>query len=111
MGNSEDKTKYLRHNVYNTKLMLWEVRLLTNEDMIGLQFGKWTVLDVIPKYKNEKTYCKCQCSCEKQTIKMVYKNSLLKNESQSCGCLKKELTQKRCRQNRVGEKFGDLIVK
>lgn len=85
--------------------------MLTNEEILGVQFGRWIVLDVIPKYKNDKTYCKCQCTCERQTIKMVYKNSLLKGESQSCGCLRKELAQKHYRQNRVGERFGNLVVK
>lgn len=76
-----------------------------------MQFGRWTVLDVIKKYKNGKTYCQCQCSCEKHTIKMVYKNSLQKGESQSCGCLCEELKKERARSNRVGERFGKLVVK
>lgn len=79
--------------------------------MIGRQFGRWTVLDVVKNYKNGKTYCRCVCSCEKQTVKMVYKNSLLKGESQSCGCLSRELAQERQRSNRVGERFGHLVVK
>ena len=84
---------------------------MTNEEMIGSEFGRWTVLDVIPNYKNGKTYCKCKCSCDKQTIKFVYKNSLLKGESQSCGCLSKELISERCRSNVVGDRFGNLVVK
>lgn len=84
---------------------------MTNEEMVGKQFGRWTVLSVAPKYKNDKTYCECQCSCEKHTKKMVYKNSLLKGESQSCGCLRSELTQERCRVNRVGERFGNLTIR
>lgn len=84
---------------------------MTNEEIIGKQFGRWIVLDVVLKYKNGKTYCKCQCSCEKHTIKFVYKNSLLKGESQSCGCLSKELAQERCRCDIVGNRFGNLIVK
>jgi len=84
---------------------------MTNEEMVGRQFGRWIVLDVIPKYKNGKTYCKCQCLCEKQTIKMVYKNSLLIGESQSCGCLRKELSQEHYRSDIVGDRFGNLVVK
>lgn len=84
---------------------------MTNEEMIGLKFGRWAVCDVVPNYKNGKTYCKCKCSCEKSTIKMVYKNSLLKGESQSCGCLKRELSKDRYRSDRVGHRFGNLVVK
>lgn len=79
--------------------------------MIGMQFGRWTVSNVVPKYKNEKTYCECVCCCEKHTVKMVYKYTLLKGESQSCGCLRKELTEQRCRIDRTGERFGNLVVK
>lgn len=85
--------------------------ILTNDEMVGMQFGRWVVLDVIKNYKNGKTYCKCQCSCEQHTIKMVYKNSLLNGESQSCGCLCLELKRKRTRSNRVGERFGSLVIK
>ena len=84
---------------------------MTDDEIIGMQFGRWTVLDVVKKYKNGKTYCKCQCSCEKHTIKMVYKNSLLKGESQSCGCLCSELKKERARSNHIGERFGNLVVK
>lgn len=79
--------------------------------MIGKNFGRWTVLNVIPKYKGDKTYCECVCSCEKHTIKMVYKYTLLNGDSQSCGCLQSEITKKRCRSNRIGERFGNLVVK
>lgn len=82
-----------------------------NDEMVGQNFGRWTVLDVVPKYKNGKTYCKCQCSCQKHTVKFVYKNSLLNGQSQSCGCLSKELAQERYRGNKIGERFGQLIVK
>jgi hypothetical protein len=88
-----------------------EINILTNDEMIGVQFGRWVVLDVVKKYKNGKTYCKCQCSCDQHTVKMIYKNSLLNGESQSCGCLCLELKRKRTRSNRVGERFGNLVVK
>lgn len=88
-----------------------EINILTNDEMIGVQFGRWVVLDVVKKYKNGKTYCKCQCSCDQHTVKMIYKNSLLNGESQSCGCLCLELKRKRTGSNRVGERFGNLVVK
>lgn len=84
---------------------------MTNDEIVGKQFGRWTVISVTKNYKKDKTYCKCKCSCEKHTVKMVYKNSLLKGESQSCGCLRDELTKVRVRSNHIGERFGNLVVK
>ena len=83
---------------------------MKDEEMINKQFGRWKVLDIVKKYKNGKTYCKCECSCSKHTVKMVYKNSLLNGDSKSCGCLNSELVVKRCRTNRIGERFGFLVV-
>lgn len=84
---------------------------MTDEEMIGQSFGRWIVIDVVKNYKNGKTYCKCRCTCEKQTEKFVYKNSLLKGDSKSCGCLQKELHQQKFRSDRVGVRFGNLVVK
>lgn len=85
--------------------------ILTNDEIIGVKFGRWTVLEVIKNYKNGKTYCKCQCSCDEHTIKMVYKNSLLTGESQSCGCLRRKLAQEKYRIDHTGERFGSLVIK
>lgn len=54
-----------------------------NEEVIGQQFGEWTVL----KYngcdgKNTTYLCKCSCGIEK----VVRRNTLLKGLSKSCGC-------------------------
>ena len=78
--------------------------------MVGTQFGRWTILEAVANYKNGKTYCKCQCSCDQHTVKMVYKNSLLKGESQSYGCLRRELAQKKYRIDHVGERYGPLAI-
>lgn len=74
----------------------------------GQKFGRWTVLETVPKYKNGKTYCLCRCECG--TEKYVVRYALLNGDSQSCGCLAREMTQKRCRKDYVGETFGELTV-
>lgn len=74
----------------------------------GKTFGRWTVLETIPKYKNNKTYCLCRCECG--TEKHVARYALLNGDSQSCGCLAKEKTQDRCRKNYIGYTFGELTV-
>ena len=74
----------------------------------GQKFGRWTVLETVPKYKNGKTYCLCRCECG--TEKYVVRYALLNGDSQSCGCLAKEKTQERCRKDYAGQVFGELIV-
>jgi very-short-patch-repair endonuclease len=74
----------------------------------GQRFVRWTVVETIPNYKNNKTYCLCICDCG--TKKYVARHSLLSGGSQSCGCLAKELTAERCRKDYVGHVFGELTV-
>ena len=74
----------------------------------GKRFGRWTVLETIPNYKNGKTYCLCICDCG--TKKYIARYSLLNRDSKSCGCLAREQTSIRCRKNYVGQSFGELTV-
>lgn len=74
----------------------------------GQVFGRWTVLETIPKYKNGRTYCLCRCECGIE--KYIVRYSLLNGDSQSCGCLAKEQAQDRCRKDYTGVTFGELTV-
>ena len=74
----------------------------------GQIFGRWTVLETIPHYKNGKTYCLCRCECG--TTKYILRSTLLNGDSKSCGCLARERIQDRCRKNCVGQVFGDIVV-
>ena len=74
----------------------------------GQTFGRWTVLETIPKYKNGKTYCLCSCECG--TKKYIVRSSLTTGNSKSCGCLASEKTQERCRKDYIGNVFGELTV-
>ena len=74
----------------------------------GQRFGRWTVIETIPNYKNNKTYCMCLCDCG--TKKYIARHSLLSGGSQSCGCLSREQTSTRCRKDYVGQVFGELTV-
>lgn len=56
-----------------------------NDEFLNKNINNWTVLDIL-KIKN-RIYFKCQCSCNKKTIKNVLKSNLLNNKSKSCGCL------------------------
>lgn len=66
-------------------------------DMKGQKVGKWTVLELDEEEtqkhsyfdgtrKRRRVYWKCQCSCEKQTIKSILGQNLRNGHSQSCGC-------------------------
>ena len=69
-------------------------------DLNGKSFGRWLVIETIPKYKNNKTYCLCRCQCG--TEKYVVRYALLNGDSQSCGCLAKEKAQEKYRKNYGG---------
>ena len=61
------------------------------KDLSGSIFGRWTVLrrdDILIKSKN--AYWLCECTCGK--IKSVDGCSLRQGDSNSCGCLAKELS-------------------
>ena len=68
-------------------------------DLTGKQFGRWTVLERADDYidKTGRVYhvWKCQCGCEKHTIKNVLAKNLLRGTSQSCGCIAAEF----CKEN------------
>lgn len=61
--------------------------------MIGMAFGRWTVIgkgeDRYYTTKYPYPFFICQCSCG--TIREVNKSSLLRGKSNSCGCLHKEI--------------------
>lgn len=61
--------------------------------MIGLRFGRLTVIEEGVKYKNNCTWI-CSCDCGNVT-KPIIGYSLRDGSTKSCGCLKKELILKR----------------
>lgn len=61
------------------------------ENLIGKQFGRWTVLEQWPeKSKDGHILWLCQCSCADKTIRPVLGKSLRSGASLSCGCLRRE---------------------
>lgn len=51
------------------------------KDLTGRQFGNWEVLEYVGNH-----LWKCRCSCDKHTIKLVDRFSLISGASTSCGC-------------------------
>lgn len=50
------------------------------ENIVGNKYNHWTVLEVL----GQKV--RCQCDCEKHTIKILDKYSVTHGKSKSCGC-------------------------
>ena len=70
------------------------------EDFIGSQFGELTVNEVFKK--NDRSYCKCTCSCGEQTI--VCFSNLRTGNTSSCGKHRTSFFYK----DLLNQKFGKL---
>lgn len=78
------------------------------DNIIGQRFGRWTVL---AWDKSKPRHCICRCDCG--TVKSVFSGSLKLGQSKSCGCLKKDNTEKRFKkqaEDHIGEKYGKLTI-
>jgi hypothetical protein len=77
--------------------MPWE-----KHDLLGQVFGRWTVIEEGPPYSTEKSRAKgilwttwiVECTCPLKTRKAVRECQLLSGHSQSCGCLRRELSRR-----------------
>ena len=76
------------------------------KNFIGQRFGKLTVMEQV--IINDSPMYKCQCDCGNTTI--VRAGNLTSGNTQSCGCLEKELLDKKYFQDLTGQKFGKLTV-
>lgn len=73
------------------------------KDITGQKFGRLTVLRrgenyITPKGQIHSTWI-CQCDCEKHTILSVRYSGLVSGNTRSCGCLKREKTIERNKDN------------
>ena len=73
--------------------------------MVGTKVGRWTVLREVRKAG--KLYYECRCDCG--TVREVYRRSLTKGISLSCGCLRGELRTETA-MDLTGQRFGKLFV-
>lgn len=84
-------------------------------DLTGEKFGRWYVEGISYKRKGEY-FWKCKCECG--TIKNIRTSSLTSGNSKSCGCMAREKTSIRMKENykpkpiinMVGGKYGLLTV-
>ena len=62
-------------------------------NLVGRQFGRWTVLRRAGTIKNHAAWL-CKCSCPEGTMREVSGNTLLREKSLSCGCLRLETVRR-----------------
>lgn len=81
-------------------------------NLIGRTFGRLTVLERAPNKIYPKGYVRtmwtCQCDCG--TVRDFQADCLKSGATQSCGCLKSELTSERLSLQLEGQTFGKLTV-
>lgn len=67
------------------------------EDLIGMKFGRMTVIEFAGYYKcncrGKKALWKCKCECGNE--KIVRGSCLLYGDTKSCGCLSREMASAR----------------
>lgn len=76
--------------------------VFVKKDLSGAAFGRWTALRPVGRLPRGRTAWLCRCACGEE--KVVSGESLMKGESKSCGCLRKDATGARFR------KYPDLSL-
>lgn len=77
-------------------------------DLTGQKFGRFSVIERVQNNNDGHAMWKCICDCGNERI--VMGKSLRNGHTKSCGCLNKEITSDKSVINRVGERFGRLVV-
>lgn len=68
---------------------------------VGEMYGKLTIKEMLYYYKNQETYCRCDCECGSRD-NIIRWNSLVTGNTTSCGCNHSP--------SLIGQRFGMLIV-
>lgn len=63
-----------------------------SESMIGRVFGRLTVIEEADRQKSNRRF-RCECVCGGEAVTTIY--NLLRGNTKSCGCLKREIDLKR----------------
>lgn len=75
---------------------------IKTNSLSGATMGEWSVGEEIRK--NGKIYYKCKCSCGAE--KDVYRYSLIRGDSKSCGCFCSKTNSKNTAKDKTGSKIG-----
>ena len=84
------------------------------EDLTGMQFGRLTVIEQIEDYiapsGNRYNRWLCECSCNQHKRVPVIGRSLKSGNTQSCGCLERELKIARLKKYNEYRIDGDVVI-
>ena len=83
-------------------------RDISESVVIGMKFGRWTVIgEYITNARGERKWlCRCDCGTERY----VLERGLKSGDSKSCGCLTRENVRKALSYDLTGQTFGDLTA-
>lgn len=76
------------------------------EDLTGRTFGRLTVIED-PRHGIKVL---ARCACDPNSVKWVYRHSLIRGELHSCGCLHREVVSRPKGKDLTGVKFGRWTV-
>jgi hypothetical protein len=78
-------------------------------DLTGMVFERLTVIEFMGTNKHHKAKWRCLCSCGTEVIRSG--NTLLKGDTRSCGCLRKEVAgTAKIDPSKVGTRLGMLYI-
>lgn len=78
-----------------------------SRDLIGMKFGRWTVVKRAAGKSTKNSYWLCKCDCGNSSV--VDRPGLIQGTSKSCGCYNIESLSNR-KKNFVGRRYGRLVV-
>lgn len=82
--------------------------------LVGMTFGKWTVIDIgetrVTKSGIKISHYLCECSCDNKTRKNVRGSELLSGRSTNCGCETGNIKSQIYSKDLSGQRFGKLIA-
>lgn len=86
-----------------------KTRHMWPKDLSSHMFGRLTAISATDKKaKDQSRLWECRCECG--TVLLVKRNSLIRNNTRSCGCLARELNIQKCLRRTIhghGRRIGD----
>jgi hypothetical protein len=79
------------------------------QNLLGQQFGDLTVRNAASNSRAGRRRWVCSCACDGKTV-VVAGCHLISGHTRSCGCRRKQIAGARFFKNRIGQRFGRLIV-
>ncbi len=77
------------------------------KNLTNWRFGRLTVIERAGS-KNNRALWKCICDCGNE--RFLTTNNLTTGNTQSCGCLQREIASKRCSKDLTNKRFGKLLA-